>query len=81
MKRLCVIFLLLAASAHAGWPDLKAGLDPEAVARAVGQPLLQSAGHGGRYATWTYDQGGFVMFHQGRVTFWQAPREVDAKKK
>ena len=74
MKRLFVMLLLLAATARAEWRDLKPGLDSAAVARHVGRPLMQSMGHRGAFVTWTYDNGGYVMFRDGLVTCWQAPR-------
>lgn len=68
------MLLLLALScgaARAQWADLKTGLDAQMVAKALGQPLIVSQKKGGIYATWTYDRGGYVMFENGRVTFWQ----------
>ena len=51
-----------AATAWAGWSDLKVGLDERAVLAALGQPIIVSRGSNGVHATWTYDWGGYVQF-------------------
>lgn len=79
MKRLLMLLLLLTATVRAEWRDLKPGLDPQAVARHIGHPLLQSAGHSGAFVTWTYDHGGYVMFRNGFVTCWHAPRDTSGQ--
>ncbi|MES2697437.1 MAG: hypothetical protein V4773_28485 [Verrucomicrobiota bacterium] len=71
---LLALFALSCGAAHAQWHDLKAGLDPKTVVQAVGQPLLVSKSKSGAQVTWTYDEGAYVMFDQGRVRFWQQPK-------
>ncbi len=74
VKTLLVIALLTAAAARAEWRDLRVGLDPKAVAELVGQPLMQQRARGGVLVTWTFDHGGYVLFENGRIRYWQAPR-------
>ena len=74
MKRSLLIFLLLATCARAQWSDLKAGLEPKAVMRFVGEPLMESKVRGGLFVTWIYDEGGYILFENGVLRYWQAPR-------
>lgn len=72
------MLLLLALSCgavRAQWADLKPGQDAQAVAKALGEPLIVSQSKGRAQSTWTYDRGGYVMFEKGRVTFWQPSKK------
>lgn len=71
-----LLFALSCGAVRAQWADLKPGQDAEAVAKALGQPLIASHNKGGVYSTWTYDRGGYVMFEKGRVTFWQPSKKA-----
>ncbi len=73
-----MLFLLALScgAARAQWADLKAGQDAQAVAKALGTPLIASQNKGGVHSTWTYDRGGYVMFEKGRVTFWRPSRKT-----
>lgn len=74
MKRLlsCLVFLLLVTRAAAGWYDLKPGMDQNAAVQCVGQPILKTKGRAGA-EVWTYDHAGYILFNQGRVTYWEVP--------
>jgi hypothetical protein len=65
-----------AAGAHAAWADLKEGQDAKTATQEVGLPLIQTRGRGGVLETWTYDEGGYILFENGRVRYWQAPRAL-----
>ena len=78
MKKLTLIFALLASSASAAWSDLKEGLDAKSAEQFVGAPLFVNRTRGGTVMNWVYDCGGYILFENGRVKFWQAPR--DAKR-
>lgn len=73
MKRILIIALLLVSCARADWKDLKVGLDPQTAAELVGAPLFQNRTRGGTMVNWVFDNGGFILFENGRVKFWQAP--------
>ncbi len=73
MKRIAILFLVLAAVARAEWKDIKEGLDPVTVEQCVGAPLFGNRSRGGTFVSWIYDNGGFVYFENGRVRFWQSP--------
>lgn len=67
--------LLLAASvAEAAWADIKEGLDQKDAFQQVGAPLIQNKSRKGTMETWTYDDGAYIFFENGRVRYWQAPR-------
>ncbi len=74
MKRFVVIALLLVASARADWRGVKEGLGPQAVINHVGRPLIESRVRHGLLVTWTYDNGGYILFENGRVLYWQMPQ-------
>jgi hypothetical protein len=76
MQKLVLTFALLVSGASAAWSDLKEGLDAKAVEQCVGAPLIVSGTRGGTVVNWTYDRGGSILFENGRVKFWQAPREA-----
>ena len=77
MKRIAFLLaLLLASSASAAWCDLKEGLDVKTAEQLVGVPLFENRTRGGLFANWVYDQGGYILFENGRVKFWQAPRRT-----
>ena len=78
VKRIVIIALLLVSCARADWKDLKAGLDPKTAGELVGAPLFENRTRGGTMVNWVFDNGGFILFENGRVKFWQAPR--DAKR-
>ncbi len=80
MKRMILLALLFVACARAEWSDVKEGLGPQSVIKLVGTPLVGSSGHGGQFVTWIYDRGGYIVFENGRVAFWQAPAEPAAPK-
>jgi hypothetical protein len=71
---LLALLCLTVAHARAAWSDLKEGLDPKAVMLLVGQPLIANQARGGALITWTFDDGGYILFENGRLKFWQAPR-------
>lgn len=75
MKRLVLLVLLVCvcATARADWADVREGIDAQAVMAAVGVPLLVNASKTKRQVTWTYDDGAYILFENGRVRFWQAP--------
>jgi hypothetical protein len=75
MKRVVLILLFLSAAglARADWTDVKEGADVRAVLAAVGTPLMVSRSKSGAQVTWTYDNGAYVLFENGRVTYWRAP--------
>jgi hypothetical protein len=75
MKAVVVVALALAAvgQLRAGWADLKPGMDDKAVVQCVCTPMLASHGRAAA-AMWTYDSGGFVLFAEGRVTYWEQPK-------
>lgn len=68
----CSLFLLLAASAQAGWADLRPGMDQDNVRRCIGHPILQNRGKGGA-EIWTYDHRGYVEFYRGRLSYYSTP--------
>ena len=74
LRRGMVGLLLAGTCAHAAWSDVREGLDPKKVAEHVGQPLMHSAVRGGSLETWIFDDGGYVLFENGKVRFWLAPR-------
>ncbi len=76
MKRvvLLLLFLVSGALARADWSDVREGMDGEAVLVFVGTPLIVSKSRSGAQETWTYDDGAYVLFERGRVSFWSAPR-------
>lgn len=75
MKRLLLLLVLasVCAPARADWKDLKEGADVQAVMNAVGVPLLVNKSKTGRQVMWTYDNGAYILFENGRVKFWQPP--------
>ncbi len=75
MKTIAIIFVLAASCARADWKDLKEGLDPTTAEHCVGAPLFGNRSRGGTFVTWTYDNGGFIFFENGRVHFWQPPAD------
>jgi hypothetical protein len=74
MKRLLVLACLVVSTASAAWSDLKPGLDPKAAEQLVGAPLFENRTRGGTMVNWIYDNGGYILFENGRVRYWQAPR-------
>jgi len=78
MKRIILIACLLVSSASAGWCDLKEGLDLKTAEKCVGAPLFENRTRGGTMVNWVFDNGGYILFENGRVKFWQRPR--DAKR-
>ena len=64
--------LLVQASLHAAWRDLKPGIDRQQTIVAIGDPLFVNKSRG--YETWTYDRGGCVAFEAGRICYWQPPK-------
>ena len=68
----CLVLLTSAfGSATLGWNRLKPGMTPAEVSAAIGNPLLQSEGHG--FIIWIYDHQSEVLFHRGMVMGWTAP--------
>jgi hypothetical protein len=74
MKRIILLVMLLASTARASWGDLKEGLDPKAAEQMVGAPLFENRSRGWTFVNWVYDNGGSILFENGRVKFWQAPQ-------
>ena len=83
MKRLVLVLLFagVCASARAEWSDVREGIDVQAVLAAVGTPLMVSKSRTGLQVTWTYDEGGYVLFENGRVRFWQPPAAKRSRAK
>lgn len=79
-RRGCGLALALFAvsAAQAAWSDIKEGLAPKTALQDVGAPLIQSRVRQGSLETWTYDEGGYILFENGRVRYWQAPRTEKA---
>lgn len=73
-----ILLALVAGVARADWKDLKAGMDQNAAAAAVGMPLMQNRGRGGAQV-WTYDSQGFIQFQSGRVTYWEKSKPAASK--
>lgn len=73
MNALVVLALLAVSTARAEWRDLKTGLDAKSAAELVGQPLMATKARGGVMVTWVFDHGGYMLFENGRLRFWQAP--------
>lgn len=72
-----VCWLTLAAmigTAHASWEDIKEGVDQKTALQQVGSPLIQNKAKRGALETWTYDDGAYIFFENGKVRYWQAPR-------
>lgn len=65
---------VVAARAASPWDGLRAGLNREQVARALGVPVLRNAGRG--HETWVYDAGASVQFHGGVVSAWTPPKSA-----
>ena len=74
-RKLALLFAVLVSGASAAWSDVKDGLDPRAAEQAVGAPLIENRTRGGTIVNWVYDRGGYILFENGRVKFWQAPRD------
>ncbi|MCX6953213.1 MAG: hypothetical protein NTV51_13760 [Verrucomicrobia bacterium] len=74
LRRSLVGLVLAGACAQAAWTDMREGLDPKEVAEQVGQPLMHSSVRGGKLETWIFDDGGYILFENGRVRFWSVPR-------
>ena len=54
------------------WENLEVGMNETDVAAALGSPLIVNGARG--LVQWTFDAGGSVMFQQGALLFWGAPR-------
>jgi len=78
LRRGLVGLVLAGTCAHAAWTDVREGLDPKEVAEQVGQPLMHSSVRGGKLETWIFDDGGYVLFENGKVRFWSVPRTKKA---
>jgi hypothetical protein len=76
MKRivLLALFLLASAAARAEWNDMKTGCDVRTVLAAVGTPLMVTKSKTGAQVTWTYDDGAYILFEFGRVSYWHPPK-------
>lgn len=61
---------LPAAESEARWQDLQIGYSVGQTVDLIGEPLLRSKGRG--FETWTYDDGGEVLFH-GALIGWTLP--------
>ena len=70
-----LLFLLVVSVAHAKWSDIREGLDQRAALQFAGIPLMQCRVRSGALETWTYDDGGYILFANGRILYWQAPRQ------
>ncbi len=82
-KRLLMLMtaLLLSNGLCAGWAEMRAGMTPAEVREQIGGPLLQSVGHGGLWAIWNFDDGGYVQFEKGVVRWWEPSRGEKGKGK
>lgn len=65
---------LAAATAQAAWGEIKEGVDQKTALQQVGAPLIQNKARRGALETWTYDDGAYIFFENGKVRYWQAPR-------
>ena len=72
---LIALLLLGTSSAVSAWSDLKEGFDPKAAKGCVGAQLFENRTRGGTVVNWVYDNGGYILFENGRVRYWQAPHE------
>ncbi len=71
------VFSLAASTGTAAeWKDLRPGCEKQVVLEAVGAPLMMNKSKTGRQETWTYDRGGYVIFENGRVSYWQPSRKA-----
>jgi hypothetical protein len=70
---LLTLFAFACTTARAEWSDVKEGLNVQAVLAAVGTPMMVNKSKSGRQVTWTYDNGAYVLFENGRVRFFKAP--------
>lgn len=75
MKRIIFLALLLTSTASAAWSDLKEGIDQKSAEKLVGAPLFGNRSRGGMFMNWVYDNGGYILFENGRVRFWQQPAD------
>ena len=72
-----IVGLTLAVCAvRADWAGLRLGGDEAEVLAQVGDPLMSNVSRG--WATWIYDDGGYIAFEAGRAVYWQVPRSVAA---
>ena len=76
---IALVFVSL-ASARADWKDLRSGTEKGTALEAVGSPLLMNKSRSGRQEVWTYDFGAYILFENGRVSYWQAPKPPVAVK-
>jgi len=79
MARVLFLIVGLTVAAHevrADWAGLRLGGDETEVLAQVGEPLMSNFSRG--WATWIYDDGGYVAFEAGRAVYWQVPRSVAA---
>lgn len=78
MKAVLAVALALtaAASLRADWAELQPGMDAPAALKCIGTPIMAS--HGVLASSiWTYDSGGFVLFANGRVSYWERPKQKE----
>ena len=76
------VFSLVATAAKgADWKDLRRGCEKQVVLEAVGAPLMINKSKTGRQETWTYDCGGYIIFENGRVSYWQPSRALLRKQR
>ena len=54
------------------WRKLSTGMAPSEVQKILGEPLRAD---GGVVARWHYQNGGAVMFYEGKVRQWEEPRQ------
>jgi hypothetical protein len=77
MKRIVLflgLFLFASAAARAEWSDVKEGYDADTVLALVGNPLMIVRSKTGAQVVWTYDNGAYILFENGRVSYWQPPQ-------
>lgn len=78
--RIGMLVLALGTSAAAAeWKGVRQGCEKQVVLEAVGAPLMMNKSKTGRQETWTYDRGGYVIFENGRVSYWQPSRGAARK--
>lgn len=78
MKRavILVLLLLIQPEIRAGWMELREGADANGVIAALGEPLIRSRSRSGTFESWTYDAGGYAVFVNARLSYWEASRPV-----
>lgn len=68
-----LLFIAILPLARADWTDLKEGMTRDEAFRCVGIPLMKADRVKG-WALWSYDRGGYLMFINERLSYWELPK-------